>query len=296
MIKKNVEGVRRGEAVPSGRIKPSKRAQEEGGQTLIDNGHMVDSIRVKGEDYRSGKESITIGPAAGIESTKGRAHQFGTKRLGKRPWMGVRKRDKKSIQSEINKWLKRRRKAAGLGVAFALGISLLAAIPAEASVWLIVFARVRADNSALYPDRCVDAGANGEPLEYPALTTEGGCTAAGHTWLDTNAAGSLDRGDIGGVFAVKPEANKMCDNYTPASGGAWACVEITDKDETHARNYFKKRLDANLVAIEEARFYVDVAALPPAVKDTLWNTGLLSRTWAQVKPFIMDKETGEVIP
>ena len=178
--------------------------------------------------------------------------------------------------------------------ALIVALILLLAAPVEASVWLAVFARNRDVTGS--PAFCVNREPDGTYTKYPAFGDLSTCEGAGHTWYVEYAAMRRDRGDIVDISAEAFGGTQMCDSKPPAAGGYYACVEITDKDEAHARNYLKSKVDANLVDVQESRFIVDVDALPAAIKDTLWNTGTLSRTWSQIKPFVIDKETGSPVP
>jgi phage gpG-like protein len=103
-------GLMEGKAVPTGRIIPSLRVEAHGGQTLIDRGHMIGSVRV----LATGDDSVTVGLAGETEKKKAVWHQYGTRtRRGRpwlpaRPWFGFRQGDTNKLLDVLRDELKRR--------------------------------------------------------------------------------------------------------------------------------------------------------------------------------------------
>jgi hypothetical protein len=106
-------GVQRGEAVPSGRLVPSKAARARGGQTLINTGSMLRSLDVVSLSHEQG----VVGFNAPLEAAKGVWAQDGTRRgLPPRPWFGFRNADRGPLDRAMQAWLGRvMAKAGGRG-------------------------------------------------------------------------------------------------------------------------------------------------------------------------------------
>lgn len=172
---------------------------------------------------------------------------------------------------------------------------LLMAVPAQAEVWLLIVATQRQALPGA-TTVCMEDAVN--PAD--SYTDQSSCEGAGFTWIDETYAGQHGRGDIIGVYpgsrANTQFGKNVCYNRPPASGGSLICVKITDKDPADAKQYLVGYLGATGAQIEEARFYVNWAAIPSGVQDFMWNNGWYQNDWLTLKPFIYDKSTGAQVP
>jgi phage gpG-like protein len=134
------KGLRAGTVLSGARMEPSLRAMRDGGQTLIDKGHMAGAMKV----LSLSSKAVVIGFGSDIENKKARTHQEGRTikpKKGKyltfpgpkgglwgkgglvrvtsvtipaRPWFGFRPGDMVSLQSEVDEWSKKKLNKAGL--------------------------------------------------------------------------------------------------------------------------------------------------------------------------------------
>jgi hypothetical protein len=108
-------------------------------------------------------------------------------------------------------------------------------------------------------------------------------------------SGLWKRGD---VIAVEDNGFSWGDRevLAPASGGGFCRAILSGVTKAQARAYLKRHLDGGGAMLHRSRFYIDVPALPLAVRNALNNTGSWSGTWAAMKPYVIDRTTGAAIP
>ena len=112
-----------------------------------------------------------------------------------------------------------------------------------------------------------------------------------------SAALQSDRGDI---IAIHPGdfdgwGTRECGNYPPSEGGIFACIRVTDISVSFAREYDMPVMDEKDEMTAADRFYVDIPALPFAMRNTLLADGEYEMTWSELRPYVFDSVTGEYV-